>query len=289
MKKIRESIKTVGICMVACAVIAQCNVTKVFADDFEVAKVTEEEAVVDNSKTVAVEKKTEDSKVISGDDSIKVAKPTKIGKVVNTVTEIKKAKKTIKVNQTLNLKSVKCLRNKKMKNLKFKIKNKELVSISKSGIVKANKAGKAVISVKEDGTTIAKIRVNIKESYNKDQLRLLSSIIFCEANTESYAGKKAVGIVVMNRMASSAYPSSMKAVVYQRGQFVPAHTGFLDRAYKMYDNGSIPKDCVKAAKDVLSGSRSVIIKGKERSMKGFLFFSRYVPNKKMQIGAHQFK
>ena len=87
MKKIRESIKTVGICMVACAVIAQCNVTKVFADDFEVAKVTEEEAVVDNSKTVAVEKKTEDSKVISGDDSIKVAKPTKIGKVVDVTEE----------------------------------------------------------------------------------------------------------------------------------------------------------------------------------------------------------
>ena len=43
MKKIRESIKTVGICMVACALVAQCNVTKVFADDFEISKMAEEE------------------------------------------------------------------------------------------------------------------------------------------------------------------------------------------------------------------------------------------------------
>ena len=289
MKKIRESIKTVGICMVACAVVAQCNVTKVFADDFEIAKVAEEETIPEAPKAVTVEKKTEDSKVVSGDDSIKVAKATKVGKVVNTVTEIKKAKKTIKVNQTLSLKSVKCLKNKKMKNLKFKVKKKGLISVSKNGIVKANKAGKTVISVKENGAVIAKINVSVKESYREDQLRLLSSIIFCEANTESYAGKKAVGIVVMNRMASSAFPSTMRGVIYQRGQFVPAHTGFLDRAYKMYDNGSLPKQCISAAKDVLNGSRSVNIKGKEKSMKGYLFFSRYVPNKKMQIGAHQFK
>ncbi|SKA61653.1 Cell Wall Hydrolase [Eubacterium uniforme] len=287
MKKIRESIKTVGICMVACALVAQCNVTKVFADDFEISKMADEETVVGSSNVV--ERKTEDSKEVNGDDSIKMAKATKVGKVVNKVTDIKKVKKVIRVNQKINLNSVKCLKSKKMKNLKFNFKKNGLISVSKNGVVKANKVGVAIINVKEDGAVIAKVNIEVKESYKEEQLRLLSSIIFCEANTESYAGKKAVGIVVMNRMASSAYPSSMKAVVYQRGQFVPAHTGFLDRAYKMYDNGSIPKDCVKAAKDVLSGSRSVIIKGKEKSMKGYLFFSRYVPNKKLQIGAHQFK
>ena len=289
MKKIRESIKTVGICMVACAVIAQCNVTKVFADDFEISKVAEEEVVNEVSKGTPVEKKTEDSKVVSGDDSIKAAKTTNVGKVVNTVTEIKKTKKTIRVNQTLDLKKVKFLKNKKMKKLKFKVNKKGYAKVSKSGIVTPTKPGKITIRVKEDGVVIAKVKVNVKKSYQAEQLRLLSSIIFCEANTESYAGKKAVGIVVMNRMASSAFPSTMKGVVYQRGQFVPAHTGFLDRAYRMYDNGSLPKQCISAAKDVLNGSRSVTIKGKEKSMKGYLFFSRYVPNKKMQSGAHQFK
>ena len=59
MKKIRESIKTVGICMVACALVAQCNVTKVFADDFEISKMADEETVVGSSNVV--ESKTEDS------------------------------------------------------------------------------------------------------------------------------------------------------------------------------------------------------------------------------------
>ena len=55
-------------------------------------------------------------------------------------------------------------------------------------------------------TTTTKSAVNTKnkksgaKSYNKSDLRLMASIINCEAGAESYQGKVAVGIVVMNRV-----------------------------------------------------------------------------------------
>lgn len=269
--------------MTAFAVMSQASV---YADDLEIEKVAYESPIEENNE-VTIEKTADN--VISASNIVNELKTTDAGKTVNKVTVIKKAKRSVRVKDTINLKSVKALKNKNMKTLKYKTNKKGVIKVSKSGLVAGLKPGKVTVSVKEEGAVIAKVKVTVKENYEKEQLRLLSSIIFCEANTESYAGKKAVGIVVMNRMASSSFPSSMKGVIYQRGQFVPAHTGFLARAYKMYDNGSLPTECIKAAKSVLSGSRSVNINGKEKNMKGFLFFSRYVPNKKMQIGAHQFK
>ena len=41
-----------------------------------------------------------------------------------------------------------------------------------------------------------------EKAYTKSELRLMSAIIYCEAGNEPYAGKKAVGIVVMNRKRS---------------------------------------------------------------------------------------
>jgi spore germination cell wall hydrolase CwlJ-like protein len=117
----------------------------------------------------------------------------------------------------------------------------------------------------------------------------MSAIIFCEAGNQSYAGKKAVGIVVMNRMRSSLFPNSLSGVIYQSGQFTPAATGFLSTALYKYDNGMIPSSCIKAAKEVLSGSTTVELNGSTVEMKSYLFFSRYVYGCRLQIGAHQFK
>ena len=283
MKNLKNNVKKIGILMTAFAVMSQATV---YADDLEVEKVAYESPIEENNE-VTIEKTADN--VISATNIVNELKTTDAGKTVNKVTVIKKAKRSVRVKDTINLKTVKALKNKDMKELKYKTNKKGVVKVSKSGLVAGLKPGKVTVSVKEEGAVIAKVKVTVKQSYEQDQLRLLSSIIFCEANTESYAGKKAVGIVVMNRMASSSFPSTMKDVIYQKGQFVPAHTGFLAKAYKMYDSGSLPSECIKAAKSVLSGSRSVNINGKEKSMKGFLFFSRYVPNKKMQIGAHQFK
>ena len=132
-----------------------------------------------------------------------------------------------------------------------------------------------------------------ERSYTKAELRLMSAIIFCEAGAESYTGKVAVGIVVMNRVRSKKYPNTLKGVIYQKGQFTPARSGALSRALKAYDNGDFTQknhlDSIKAAKKVLKGCTTVKIKGKTVEMKSYLFFSCYIKNRRLKIGNHMFK
>ena len=68
-------------------------------------------------------------------------------------------------------------------------------------------------------------KTSSKKSYKKSDLRLMASIINCEAGGESYQGKLAVGIVVMNRVSSKAFPNTIRKVIYQRGQFSPVRNG----------------------------------------------------------------
>lgn len=132
-----------------------------------------------------------------------------------------------------------------------------------------------------------------KASYTKAELRLLAALISCEAGSEPYAGKMAVGIVVVNREESSRFPNSVKNVIYQKYQFGPARNGSLKAALARYDNGkftsSNDKDCIKAAKAALSGEKKVSYKGKEINMKSYLFFSGRVSGARLTIGNHQFK
>lgn len=145
-------------------------------------------------------------------------------------------------------------------------------------------------------TTKATTKDKKESSYTKSELRYMTTIIYCEARGESYAGKKAVGIVVMNRVKSKKFPDSVKEVIYQRGQFSPVRNGSLDNALSIYDkqkkSGKIKgtmKSCMKAAKEALEGSTTVKVNGKKKQMKKYLFFSRYIPNAKYSLGAHQFK
>lgn len=132
-----------------------------------------------------------------------------------------------------------------------------------------------------------------ERSYTKAELRLMSAIIFCEAGAESYTGKVAVGIVVMNRVRSKKYPNTVKGVIYQKSQFTPAHSGALSKALKDYDNGKFDQknhlESIKAAKKVLKGCTTVTIKGKKVNMKSYLFFSGYLSNRRLKIGNHMFK
>lgn len=131
------------------------------------------------------------------------------------------------------------------------------------------------------------------KSYTKAELRLLSALISCEANGQPYAGKLAVGIVVVNRMESKLFPDTLKGVIYQRYQFGPARNGSLARALKEYDNGQFnsanEKACIKAAKEALSGVNTVTYKDKEINMKSYLFFSVRIKNARLTIAGHQFK
>jgi spore germination cell wall hydrolase CwlJ-like protein len=148
----------------------------------------------------------------------------------------------------------------------------------------------------EAATTTATTEENTKREYTESELRYMSSIIYCEARGESYAGQKAVGIVVMNRVRSKLFPNSVKKVIYQKGQFSPVRNGSLDKALAVYDKQNSNnkfkgemKSCRKAAVAALEGSTTIKVNGKRKQMKSYLYFSRYVKNARFTLGGHQFK
>lgn len=62
---------------------------------------------------------------------------------------------------------------------------------------------------------------------------LLARLIHAEAESEPYAGKVAVGVVVMNRVASKDFPNTVREVIMQRAngyyQFSPVANGEIDK------------------------------------------------------------
>lgn len=132
-----------------------------------------------------------------------------------------------------------------------------------------------------------------KKKYTATELKLMSCIIYCEAGCEPYAGKKAVGIVVMNRKRSSSFPNTIKGVIYQKHQFGPASNGSLKRALQRYESGKFnsatEKACIKAAKATLNGDKMVKYNNRSYNMKNYYFFSRRVAGARLTIKHHQFK
>ena len=86
-----------------------------------------------------------------------------------------------------------------------------------------------------------------------DEVTMIAAMIQCEAGGESFKGKVAVGNVILNRVKSSRYPSTIKGVLTQRGQFGPYSSGKWQRVLK---NG-VSKECIKAAKEAMSGTNYV--------------------------------
>lgn len=82
---------------------------------------------------------------------------------------------------------------------------------------------------------------------------LLGAIIQCEAGGESYAGKLAVGSVVLNRVKSSYFPNTISGVIYQSGQFSPVASGRLAYCLQTGVDGS----CLQAAQEVLNGNITI--------------------------------
>ena len=134
---------------------------------------------------------------------------------------------------------------------------------------------------------------SVKKKYTKAELKLMSCLIFCEASGEPYAGKLAVGIVVMNRKSSKSFPNTVKGVIYQKYQFGPVRNGSLNRALARYEAGKFnspaEKACIKAAKAALSGEKKVSYNSKIHNMKSYHFFSTRVLRPRLIIKHHQFK
>ena len=127
--------------------------------------------------------------------------------------------------------------------VKVKLGTTKAVSIEEIEAQKAKEAAKASSS--------SAATQNAPTSASVDDTTLLAAIIQCEAGSECYEGKVAVGAVVLNRMRSGSYPNSISGVIYQRGQFGPARNGSLAR---VLSNGNISSSCKQAAADALAGS-----------------------------------
>lgn len=82
---------------------------------------------------------------------------------------------------------------------------------------------------------------------------LLAALIQCEAGTQSYEGKLAVGAVVMNRVRSGAYPNSIIDVITAPGQFPPATDG---KVAAVVASGP-SESCMQAAQAAVDGATNV--------------------------------
>ena len=96
-------------------------------------------------------------------------------------------------------------------------------------------------------------------SYTKEDLMLLACLVHSEAGTQSYEGKLAVANVVLNRIKSSKFPNTLKAVIYQSGQFSVAASGSLSKQLNNYSNYSSNSQLlsIKAAKAALEGANNI--------------------------------
>jgi len=81
--------------------------------------------------------------------------------------------------------------------------------------------------------------------YRSADHRLLSKLVYAEARGESYKGQVAVAAVVLNRVASSAFPNTVSGVIYQSGAFSCVSNSSI--------NNTPDSSCIRAALDALNG------------------------------------
>lgn len=114
--------------------------------------------------------------------------------------------------------------------------------------------GKITATSKAPAATVSVESTYYSDKYLDDE-KLLASIIYCEAGNQSYEGNMAVGLVIMNRLYNSSFPSTIREIVYQKNQFTPARNGSLTKAQKNYAT-LVNDDCKKAAAEIMEQFKS---------------------------------
>lgn len=95
-----------------------------------------------------------------------------------------------------------------------------------------------------------------------DEEYLLACLVTSEAGSECYEGQLAVANIVLNRVRSGQYGSSIREVIYAPGQFTVVSNGMLDAVLSSGPNDN----SVAAANDALAGINNV---------KGYYSFHSY--------------
>lgn len=82
-----------------------------------------------------------------------------------------------------------------------------------------------------------------------NDLKLLATIIYCEAGNQSFEGKLAVGSVVLNRVNSKRFSqNNIYDVIFAPGQFAPVTSGRFAMHYAL----GVPESCYQAAQEALN-------------------------------------
>lgn len=79
---------------------------------------------------------------------------------------------------------------------------------------------------------------------------LLAALIQAEAGNEIFEGQVSVGTVVINRLRSGKYGTSLYSVIYAKGQFGPARSGQVANIYAAGPKAT----CIAAAGEALKGT-----------------------------------
>ena len=96
--------------------------------------------------------------------------------------------------------------------------------------------------------TLAALGINVSATNQSTSgdVDLLARLISAEARGEPYTGQVAVGAVVLNRVKSPAFPSSISGVIYQSGAFSCLQDGQFWKP--------VADSAYRAARDALNGS-----------------------------------
>ncbi len=171
-----------------------------------------------------------------------------------------------------------------------KAEHVELIVAFKEAVSKEEEQKLIQLQAEERAKKETIIIYNNGYSYTAEDLELLACLVHSEAGTQSYEGKLAVANVVLNRMKSSKYPDTIKAVIYQSGQFSVAKSGSLEKQLNNYENYSSKSQLmsIKAAKDAFEGmnnigTRMYFHSYKAAARKGYTSYSTSV-----KIGDHVF-
>lgn len=117
----------------------------------------------------------------------------------------------------------------------------------KNGLTPDGVAGKSTYAALGMNASVSVLEGNKNNSsdYTNSDLYLLAKCIYAEARGESYTGQVAVGAVILNRVASSAFPNTIAGVIYQKNAFTAVSDGQI--------NLTPDKTALNAASDALNG------------------------------------
>ena len=133
-------------------------------------------------------------------------------------------------------------------------KTMEVISAEEEKVRKAKEEAEASVKKSDAGsgktsTETTKSNTGAVASGVSDQV-LLAALIQAEGGNQPYEGQVSVGTVVMNRLKSGRYGTSISSVIYAKGQFGPAGSGQVAQIA-----ASGPKaSCLAAAQDAMNGT-----------------------------------